>query len=57
MRDAFHVMPENDLVEHELSDDCVCRPDVEFVNPESGESYDEPLVIHHALDGRDLQDL
>ena len=49
---SLHVMPENDLVAHEAEITCVCGPDAEFFDPETGASYDEPLVIHHALDRR-----
>lgn len=40
-----------DLVEHELSDDCVCGPTVEAVFANDGSCG--WLVIHHALDDRD----
>jgi len=43
---TVHVLPVNDLIEHETDDDCVCGPDVEFV---SGGK----VVSHHALDGRE----
>jgi hypothetical protein len=41
-----HVVPLDDLVEHELSDDCCCGPKVDVVNWPF-------LVIHSALDGRE----
>jgi hypothetical protein len=44
---TIHVVPVNDLVEHEDSEDCVCGPDVEFVEPHGW------LVSHHSLDGRE----
>ena len=44
----YHVLPVNDLIEHEdEGDGCVCGPDVRF----------EPggrIVVHHSLDGREL---
>lgn len=40
-----------DLVEHEISEDCICGPTVEPVQREDG-SYGWHF-IHHALDGRD----
>jgi hypothetical protein len=46
--EGVHVLPVNDLVEHELSEDCVCGPWVELLSEE-----DLPLVVHHALDGRE----
>jgi hypothetical protein len=43
------VTPVGDLIEHDLSDDCVCGPDVNFV--EGG-----TVVVHHSLDGRERWD-
>jgi hypothetical protein len=34
-------------------DECPCGPTVECVDPDSGVAHDEPLVIHHSLDGRE----
>lgn len=49
-RDVIHVLPVNDLVEHEESGgalcDCVCGPEVEFLDG-------GVLVTHHSLDGRE----
>jgi hypothetical protein len=42
-----HVMPNEDLVAHEVSDECVCGPDTEFVGD------DTILHLHHSLDGRE----
>jgi hypothetical protein len=52
---TIHVRPIADLIQHETDGpDCICGPDVEFFDPETGETYaDGPLVIHHALDGRE----
>lgn len=41
-----HVLPVDDLIVHPADDDCVCGPDVEFV--EGG-----AVITHHALDGRE----
>lgn len=44
----IHVLPVNDLIEHEdEGDDCVCGPSFEFV--EGG-----LVITHHSLDGREL---
>lgn len=44
---VVHVVPINDLIEHEAEDDeCMCGPDVEYV--EGGK-----VVTHHSLDGRE----
>jgi hypothetical protein len=49
---VVHVTPVNDAVVHDTTGgalcDCVCGPDVEFV--EDG----GVLVSHHSLDGREL---
>jgi hypothetical protein len=41
-----HVVPCQDWIEHESSDDCVCGPDIRFVDG----GY---IVVHHSLDGRE----
>ena len=46
---VVHVVPINDLIEHEDSDDCICGPDTEFV---SGGA----VISHHSLDGRELNE-
>ena len=43
---VLHVVPVNDLIDHEDTDECVCGPDFEFV--EGG-----MIVMHHTLDGRE----
>jgi hypothetical protein len=55
---TVHVAPANDIVEHAVTGfDCICGPDVEYIDPETGSSYpDGPLVIHHSLDGRELDE-
>ena len=40
----YHVVPVNDLREHELTPECWCKP-----TPD--EEYD--LFAHHAMDGRE----
>jgi hypothetical protein len=46
-----HVVPVDDLVEHDDSEDCVCGPTTEPVKREDGSMG--WLVVHHALDGRE----
>lgn len=50
---AWQVQPIGDLVEHEDSDECICGPEVQFADEETGERYELPLIIHYALDGRE----
>lgn len=54
--DYVHVMPIDDLVEHELDDDgeCPCGPEVQPVEREDGSIA--WLYLHNALDGRDLEE-
>lgn len=48
---AMHVYPIADLVEHELTDDCVCGPTAEaVVRPDGTVGW---LAIHHSLDNRE----
>lgn len=53
---SVHAYPLNDLWEHLVEDDCECwcDPEVRWVDPETGEVYVEPMVIHNAADGREL---
>lgn len=46
-----HVVPVDDLIEHEHSDECVCGPTVEPVKTPAGAV--NWLVIHNSLDGRE----
>ena len=41
----MHVLPINDLREHEESRDCWCHP-----------AYDEGIVIHNSMDGREAHE-
>lgn len=47
--DEAHVIPQDDMIEHEESEDCICMPGIEIVN----EAW---LYVHHSLDGRELQE-
>lgn len=50
----IHVEPAADLIIHDDDLDCTCGPDVEWVDPDTGDTYPSgPLVIHHSLDGRE----
>lgn len=54
--DHVHVIPINDLIEHEENDDgdCPCGPEVQPVEREDGSIA--WLYTHNALDGRDLEE-
>ena len=45
---AIHVLPVSDLKEHTETDDCECKPRVEYVG-EGGK-----VVIHNSYDGREI---
>ncbi|MGH3441153.1 MAG: hypothetical protein ACRDUY_03740 [Nitriliruptorales bacterium] len=47
LANEVHVYPEADLVDHELTLDCVCGP---HLTPHLGVE----VVTHHSLDGREL---
>lgn len=54
-RGPIHVVPINDLVDHEVSDDCVCGPTVEAVFQDDGSNG--WVVVHHSLDGRERREV
>lgn len=49
MTDDLHVLPVNDLREHEETRDCWCHPDLT-----REDKYATVVVVHHAEDGREL---
>lgn len=44
-----HVVPTNDLIDHDTIDDCVCGPREELVEGRW-------VVVHHSLDGREKRE-
>jgi len=46
-----HVIPANDVIEHESEPDCACAPQCEPVKRDDGSVG--WLYIHHSLDGRE----
>jgi hypothetical protein len=52
---TVHVVPLGDLIDHNSdSADCVCGPRVEPVECDDGSIG--WLVVHHSLDGRELDE-
>ena len=51
--DGVHVLPFDDLIEHEVTN-CVCGPTVEPCPREDGSMG--WLVTHHSLDGREASE-
>ncbi|MGV0042014.1 hypothetical protein [Mycobacterium colombiense] len=55
MSQTVHVLPNNDLIEHEDDGtDCPCGPTVEPVFDSEGSCG--WLITHHSLDGRELDE-
>lgn len=50
-----HVVPRNDLIDHELTGACPCGPQDQSVIRDDGSVG--WLTVHHSLDGRELADL
>lgn len=46
---AIHIIPVNDLKEHEELTTCECCPSVQFENGEM-------IVVHNSFDGRELKE-
>lgn len=54
--DVVHVLPVNDLIEHDaIGDECPCGPTTEPAPREDGSMG--WVVVHHSLDGRELQEV
>lgn len=45
---SVHVVPNNDLKEHDLTALCSCRPSLE--------ELDHKLIVHHAFDWREYNE-
>jgi hypothetical protein len=58
---AAHVVPNGDLIDHELSVLCVCGPNLDTERPSGTQPCEcgctspaAPMVwVHHSLDGRE----
>lgn len=44
---SYHILPINDIKEHEESTICECEPKIEFIQGEM-------LIIHNAFDQREI---
>ena len=54
-KDHVHVIPKDDLTEHEITEDCVCGPTLDPVK--RGDGSIGWVVIHHSLDGREADEV
>jgi hypothetical protein len=54
--DTYHVVPVNDLIEHDTSDetDCICGPETGPIERDDGTFG--WVISHHSLDGRELHE-
>lgn len=51
----YHVLPVNDLIEHDNEGDgCPCGPVIETVFRDDGSNA--WMIIHHSLDGREARE-
>lgn len=48
----MHVVPTGDTDGHQAGLNCHCDPTIEYQDPDDGYTYDHPLIIHDAFDGR-----
>lgn len=51
---TVHVVPRNDLIEHDSSEDCACGPTPEAVFRDDGSNG--WVYTHHSLDGRERRE-
>lgn len=51
MSDNWHVLPVNDLIDHQDNDNCLCGPTTEPVKRDNGSIG--WIHTHHSLDGRE----
>lgn len=53
--DTRHVVPVDDLIEHDTdTDSCICGPEITPVERDDGSIA--WIVVHHSLDGRELNE-
>ena len=48
----IHILPINDLKEHEETADCPCNPNVRYEDEDG--ILPEPICIHNSWDGREI---
>jgi len=52
--ESYHVTPTNDIKPHIDNECCHCKPDIIILD---NKIYNGKLIIHHAFDCRELQEL
>ena len=48
---SIHILPRNDIKEHEETTTCICGPKVKFLD------NGEMMIIHNSFDGREAIEL
>ena len=51
----LHVVPQNDLIEHEVTEDCPCGPEARPQERHDGSVA--WLIVHSSLDGREAREV
>ncbi|AEK07784.1 hypothetical protein FDI59_gp033 [Mycobacterium phage Yoshi] len=51
---SVHVVPNGDIIEHQLNDECICGPESQAVKRDDGSIG--WLMKHHSLDGREANE-
>lgn len=54
---TVHVYPIDDWIDHDIDCTaadctCLCNPRIDYIDPDTGLPYEDPIVIHNAIDGR-----
>lgn len=50
--EPMHVYPVSDAREHELTEECWCRPGVEMFDPDTQKQHPVPFVVHRDAEQR-----
>lgn len=50
----IHVVPDDDVIDHEMDDRCVCGPKEVLVV--ENDHYEGSIMMHASLDGREVSD-
>ncbi len=58
---TVHVYPIDDWIDHDTESSaadcqCLCEPRIVYVDEQTGEPLAEPMVIHNAIDQRELDE-
>lgn len=51
------VVPQDALKEHLMGDECPCNPQTELSDPDTGEIWESPIIVHNSYDKRELTEV